>query len=210
MHSHQEDWIQELISDVVIHISAGWSPQCEGYPASGGEWGVLKTTSIQWDKFVAYEKKALPKSMQPRPSLTIQKGDVLVTRAGPRQRIGVVAAARENHSNLMISGKIIRLKPDLHKIDPRFLEISLSSPFSQEYLVSRKTGLADAQVNISQSIIRSMPISYPSLPEQHRIISYLDVLQSNVDTAKRLRQESLKELDALLPAILDKAFKGEL
>lgn len=210
MQSHQEDWTQESVSDVVIDISAGWSPQCDGYPASDGEWGVLKTTSVQWNKFIANENKALPKSMQPRPSLTVQKGDVLVTRAGPRQRVGVVAAARENHSNLMISDKIIRLKPDLHKIDPRFLEISLSSPFSQEYLVSRKTGLADAQVNISQSIIRGMPISYPSLPEQHRIVSYLDALQANVDTAKCLRQESLKELDALLPAILDKAFKGEL
>jgi hypothetical protein len=36
------------------------------------------------------------------------------------------------------------------------------------------------------------------------------VLQSKVGSMRRLRQESLKELDALLPAILDKAFKGEL
>jgi type I restriction enzyme S subunit len=31
-----------------------------------------------------------------------------------------------------------------------------------------------------------------------------------VDQMKRLREEAMKELDALLPSILDKAFKGEL
>ena len=35
-------------------------------------------------------------------------------------------------------------------------------------------------------------------------------LQSMVDALKRLQAETAAELDALLPAILDKAFKGEL
>jgi type I restriction enzyme, S subunit len=30
------------------------------------------------------------------------------------------------------------------------------------------------------------------------------------DTMKRMRKQAMKELDALLPSILDKAFKGEL
>ena len=210
IQSQQEDWRQELVSDVVIDISAGWSPQCEGYPASKQEWGILKTTSVQWNNFIARENKLLPKSLNPRPSLTVKKGDVLVTRAGPRQRVGVVAAARENYDKLMISDKIIRLKPDIDKVDPRFLEISLSSDFSQEYLVNRKTGLADAQVNISQAIVRAMPITYPPLSEQRRIVAYLDDIQAKVDALKRLQAETAAELDALLPSILDKAFKGEL
>jgi hypothetical protein len=35
-------------------------------------------------------------------------------------------------------------------------------------------------------------------------------LQAVVDALKRLQAEIAAELDALLPAILDKAFKGEL
>ncbi len=38
----------------------------------------------------------------------------------------------------------------------------------------------------------------------------LDALQAEVDGLKRLEAETAAELDALLPAILDKAFKGEL
>jgi type I restriction enzyme S subunit len=90
------------------------------------------------------------------------------------------------------------------------LELSLASPFSQQHLVQRKTGLADAQVNISQAILRATPIAYPSLSEQRHIVAYLDNLQAKVDALKRLQAETAAELDALLPSILDKAFKGEL
>jgi type I restriction enzyme S subunit len=110
----------------------------------------------------------------------------------------------------MISDKLIRLRPDQAKVQPRFLELAIASPFSQEHLVSRKTGLADAQVNISQAILRSTPISYPSLAEQRRIIAYLDNLQIEIDALKRLQSETAAELDALLPSILDKAFNGDL
>jgi len=48
------------------------------------------------------------------------------------------------------------------------------------------------------------------LPEQGRIVSELGALQTEVAALKRLQAETATELDALLPAILDRAFKGEL
>jgi hypothetical protein len=42
-----------------------------------------------------------------------------------------------------------------------------------------------------------------------RIGEELDALQSEVDALKRLEGESATKLDALIPAILDKAFKGD-
>jgi type I restriction enzyme S subunit len=42
-----------------------------------------------------------------------------------------------------------------------------------------------------------------------RIVSDLDALQAEVDAQKRPQTETAAELDALLPAILDKVFKGE-
>ena len=48
------------------------------------------------------------------------------------------------------------------------------------------------------------------LPEQRRIVAYLDDLQAKVDCLKALQAQTHAELDALLPSILDKAFNGEL
>ena len=54
------------------------------------------------------------------------------------------------------------------------------------------------------------------IPAQRRIVAELDALQAEVDALKRLQAETAGRrglhptLDALFPAILDKAFKGEL
>jgi|SanBayMetagenome_1026888.scaffolds.fasta_scaffold14629_2 type I restriction enzyme S subunit len=68
----------------------------------------------------------------------------------------------------------------------------------------------NAQKNINLKIIAALPV--PELPpgEQHRIVAYLDDLQAKIDGLKRLQAETATELDALIPSILDKAFKGEL
>jgi len=44
---------------------------------------------------------------------------------------------------------------------------------------------------------------------QRRIVAYLDSIQAKVNALKRLQAETAAELDAMLPSILDKAFKGE-
>lgn len=54
------------------------------------------------------------------------------------------------------------------------------------------------------------PIPVPSLLEQRQILSHLDLLRTKTDSIKRLQAETAAELGALLPSILDKAFKGEL
>jgi type I restriction enzyme S subunit len=53
-----------------------------------------------------------------------------------------------------------------------------------------------------------MPL--PPLSEQHRIVAELDALHAKVEALKHLQTETAAELDALLPAILDCAFKGDL
>jgi type I restriction enzyme S subunit len=52
--------------------------------------------------------------------------------------------------------------------------------------------------------------SVASQVKQRRIVTELDVMLAELDALKRLQAETAAELDALLPAILDRAFKGEL
>jgi type I restriction enzyme S subunit len=45
---------------------------------------------------------------------------------------------------------------------------------------------------------------------KRRIVAELDALQAQVNALKRLQAETAAELDALLPSILHRAFKGQL
>ena len=58
--------------------------------------------------------------------------------------------------------------------------------------------------------LKNLQIPLCSLPEQRRIVAYLDSFQAKVGVLKRLQAETEKELEELVPSILDKAFKGEL
>lgn len=66
-----------------------------------------------------------------------------------------------------------------------------------------------AQKNINLGILSPIPVPDLPLPEQRRIVAELDALQAEVDALKRLQAATSLELDALLPSILDRAFKGE-
>lgn len=50
----------------------------------------------------------------------------------------------------------------------------------------------------------------PPLIEQHRIVAYLNSLQAKIKAVKQHQVTTAAALDALLPSILDRAFKGEL
>jgi hypothetical protein len=50
----------------------------------------------------------------------------------------------------------------------------------------------------------------PTLSEQRRIVFELEALQAEVKALKGLQVETFAQLDALLHAALNRAFKGEL
>ena len=80
--------------------------------------------------------------------------------------------------------------------------------------MAKKSALAEAtqttQPNINLGNLQRLKVRVPPLPEQRRIVAELNALQAEVDALERLQAETAAELDALLPAILDRAFKGEL
>lgn len=53
-------------------------------------------------------------------------------------------------------------------------------------------------------------IPVPSIHQQKQTLTLLNDLQAQVETLNSLQADTAAELDALMPAILDKAFRGEL
>ena len=67
-----------------------------------------------------------------------------------------------------------------------------------------------ARPNISLGDLRKLIIPLSPLDEQRRIVARLDELQAQVDGLKRCQARTAEELDALLPAVLERAFRGDL
>jgi type I restriction enzyme S subunit len=100
------------------------------------------------------------------------------------------------------------VRADETKIEKRFLLKALNAPIIREQAAKAAKGAAHPHVNLKDIRVFGLPV--PPLANQRRILAELDDLQAQVDALKRLQAETATELDALLPAILDRAFKGEL
>ena len=175
-----ENWKEVILKNCITSIDSGWSPQCESYPANSSEWGVLKTTSVDWSGFNSSFNKKLPLELTPRKEIEVKPLDILVTRAGPTERVGVVSVVPHSvRSKLMISDKLIRLKSN-EENNPLFLGISLSSVKCQNQLQSKTSGLAKSQTNISQKILGEVLLKLPSKEEQTKIASFLSAVDEKI------------------------------
>ena len=62
-------------------------------------------------------------------------------------------------------------------------------------------------MEIKPSDIAKIPIAFPSLPTQQRIVAHLDALSENVRKYEEIQTKTLAECDALKQAILREVFE---
>lgn len=162
------EWIR--LSAILTSTDAGKSPQCENRPRNNCEWGVIKTTAIQDGYFLAEENKVLPLSFNIQESMMVHHGDLLITRAGPRNRTGVICVVDGKPENLILSDKTVRLSYLRDFVNPHYVMTALSSPAMQYFVIDAMTGMAASQVNISQEKMKTFLLPLPPLNEQQRIV----------------------------------------
>lgn len=142
--------------------------------------------------------------------LSLSEGDVLVVRTnGSLDLVGRSAVVPKLQETCLFASYMIRLRFDRARIAPDFAQRMLRHLRVAGVLVDFARTTA-GQFNVSLGRLRSAVIPAPSISEQRRIVTELDALQAEVDKLKALQAETTAELDALLPSILDRAFKGEL
>ena len=140
----------------------------------------------------------------------LKPGDVLIIEGnGSAEQIGRTALFRAASEPFVHQNHVIRIRPEQGKVRPEYLNVYLNSPAGQEEVQRRSRTTSGLRI-LSIGRINSIVIPLPALPEQDRIVAYLDEVQVKVDALKRTQAETEAELDALLPSILDRAFRGEL
>jgi type I restriction enzyme S subunit len=137
------------------------------------------------------------KLIAPGGVLVVVRGMIL-THTFPSAVLRSAAAINQDMKALAPNGEILPkfLCAMFWAHNPRILDLVEKSTHDTRKLETAK--LLDTKIVV------------PPLAEQRRIVAELDALQVEVDALKRLQAETAAELDALLPSILDRAFRGEL
>jgi type I restriction enzyme S subunit len=169
---------------------------------------VLRMGNIQNGRLHFSNLKYLHIAEKDREKLILKRGDILVNRTNSAELVGKCAVFDEE-GEFSFASYLIRLRLDMGKANPHLVASYINSPAGRAYMFKERKQMT-GQANVNATKLKALPISLPTLTEQNRIVAELDAFQAEVDALKRLQSETSAELDALLPSILDQAFKGEL
>lgn len=139
-------------------------------------------------------------------SAMLRPGDLMLVITGAT--VGRCAVYDGDLEPGLVSQHVAICRLPSSKILPEYALLGMRSPNGQSQLLGQRYGQGKPGLNLSN--IRALSLPIPPILEQRRIVTYLDNLQAKVDSLKRLQTETAAELDAMLPSILDKAFKGKL
>jgi type I restriction enzyme S subunit len=199
------------ISELIENLSQGWSPKCINQKSiDSNQWAVIKTSAIQSGKFVEFENKILPDNLQPKEQHEIKKGDILITRAGPRVRVGICCLVRKTRPKLINCDKVYRIELNQNLVDGEYFEYALNSPEILSKIEVMKSGSSDSGLNLTQKAFLKLQIPFTSKEEQHQIVQEIESRLSVCDKVEESIQESLLKAQALRQSILKKAFEGTL
>jgi type I restriction enzyme S subunit len=117
----------------------------------------------------------------------LQSGDILFARRGV-QATGHIGCVRTAEDGFICGTGAIRLRVTRASdtIDPDYLSHVLANPSSVEWFKFHAIGAT--MPNLNEGIIRSFPLSVPSLPEQRAIAHILGTLDDKIELNRRMNE----------------------
>jgi type I restriction enzyme S subunit len=113
--------------------------------------------------------------------------------------VGAAVIVREEHPNLVLSDKSLRLVLDTSKVLPEFLLFALRLPEARSFIENNATGSSSSMRNISQDKIKLVPVPITDFDLQARLVETvqrLEVQRSKLVDSSRKQFEAISALPA--------------
>ncbi len=188
-------------------VTKGESPEWQGFTYQDSGPIFVRSENVLWGALDLSKRTCIPREFHQKLNRSqLQPGDVLINLVGAS--IGRSCVVPTDIGEANVNQAVAVISPDPKQLDSKYLMHFLISAPVQDIIHGGK--VETARPNISLGDLRNIVLRLPSLDEQRRVVAYLDDLQVKVGALKHLQAETAAELDAMLPSILDRAFKGEL
>ena len=163
-----------------------------------------RTIGVKWWGEGAYERQTIDGAETAAKVLSIiREGDLVINKIWVRH--GSTAIASSQVDGCAASSEFPTFELDLAKVRPRWIHWQTRTKIFWNKCSGLSKGTSGKN-RIKPEKFLTVMVPLPSLPDQDKILAILD----KVEDIKRLQSDTAAELAALLPSILDKAFKGQL
>jgi len=198
----QEDWPEVQLGDHADGFNYGTSAKSQ----SEGEIPVLRMGNVQAGE-IDWRDLVYTSDLSEIAKYMLEPGDILFNRTNSPELVGKTAIYR-GEQPAIYAGYLIRVRCSA-SLDPEFLNLSLNSPQARDYCWRVKSD-GVSQSNINAKKLAAYPFELPPIEEQHEIIRRAQDLFTLADQLEARLHSARKVVDRLTPALLAKAFRGEL
>ena len=136
----------------------------------------------------------------------VKPGDFIVSCAGT---IGRISKIPQTAQPGVINQALMRIRLNNDKITDDFFVLLFRSPNFQKRILDETQGTA-MQNMASISTIKQLVVDIPTIPEQNEVVKRVASLFGLADKLEAHFQATRSRFDSLTPALLAKAFRGEL
>ena len=200
-------WTTVPLGLVVVDPIYGTPKKC-GYGT--GATGVLRIPNIGSGRVDPTDLKSADFDETESARFSLQEGDVLTVRSnGSLSIVGKPAMVRQQHTDYLFAGYLIRLRPIAQSLVPKYLVYMLMEPRVRAQIETKAKSTSGVN-NISAKELQELNAPICSLEEQAKIVRILDAHLEATETLDAEVDASLARADALRQSILKKAFAGEL
>ena len=202
------EWRRTTIGAVAIDLRYGTSKKCDYSPMGTG---VLRIPNIgERGRIDVHDLKRAEFDVNELQKLALLEGDLLVIRSnGSVELVGKTGLVTAKELGLLFAGYLMRLRVDLEKALPGFIQIWLSAPLQRQY-IERTAKSTSGVNNLNAEELRALPLRLPSLEEQREIVRRVEALFKLADRIEARYKAARAQAQRLTPLLLAKAFRGEL
>jgi type I restriction enzyme S subunit len=207
LNSTSEPWRKARLEDLIQEMRNGLAAKPDENPEGRK---ILRISAVRPGVLDTTDHRYLTTDESNAKLYELRKGDLLFTRYnGSLEYVGVCAMVSEDLPAYVYPDKLIRVRAKADLALPKFIELASAAAEARSQIEGYVKSSA-GQKGISGGNLKSLRIAVPSIEEQTEIVHRVETLFAFADRLEARLQTAQTATERLTPALLAKAFRGEL
>lgn len=135
----------------------------------------------------------------------VEKNNTIISTV--RTYLKAIYFFESNEKDLIVSTGFAVLEP-MKDINPKFLYYLALSEHFIDSVVSNSVGVSYPAIN--ESVLAELPVWYPNIEEQHRIVDFLDTETAKIDCVTAKVKTQIEKLQEYRQALITSAVTGKI
>ena len=195
-------WKMKSIGDI-FEVYIGSTPKRNVPEYWGGDINWVSSGEIAFCNIMSTKEKITQEGLEKTSCKVHPIGTVIIAMIGEGKTRGQAAILKIEASHNQNTAAI-RVDNNIYKSELLYYYLVF------KYEDNRKVGSGNNQKALNKERVKSIPIPFPSIKEQNRIVQEIESRLSVADKMEESITQSLQQAEALRQSILKKAFEGRL